>query len=97
MLIPVYLPRFLEPGMIECDCLRDKINMEFKTAQLTWLKREGDYLKKDELICEAEVEKAVCEIFAPAEGYLMEICIKEGEYCGVKDVLCCIESPADQT
>lgn len=91
MYIPVYLPRFIAPSVCECDCMREKIDMEFKAAQITWLKKEGDFLKKGEVICEAEIEKAICEIMAPSDAGLHEICIPNGAFCGVKDVLCYIE------
>jgi pyruvate carboxylase len=92
MLIPVFLPRFLEPNHIECECQRLKIDLEFKTVQLTWLKKPGDHVQKKDVICEVEFEKVICEINSPAEGYLEEICIKDGESCGVNEVLCYIRS-----
>lgn len=44
-----------------------------------WLKKEGDPVKKGEVICEVETEKAVFEVEAPADGYLRKIIVKEGQ------------------
>lgn len=44
-----------------------------------WLKKEGDPVKKGEVLCEVETEKLVFEVEAPADGYLKKIIVKEGE------------------
>ena len=44
-----------------------------------WLKKEGDPVKKGEVVCEVETEKAVFEIEAPSDGVLKKIIVKEGQ------------------
>ena len=46
---------------------------------VNWLKAEGETVKKGEVICEVETEKAVFEVQAPTEGVLLKIIAKEGE------------------
>jgi pyruvate dehydrogenase E2 component (dihydrolipoamide acetyltransferase) len=44
-----------------------------------WLKKEGDSVKKGEVICEVETEKAVFEVAAPEDGFLLQITARDGE------------------
>lgn len=44
-----------------------------------WLKQAGDPVKKGEIVCEVETEKAVLEVPAPSEGILAEIHVADGE------------------
>ena len=43
-----------------------------------WLKSEGDEVKKGEVICEVETEKAVFEVESPADGVLLKIIVPAG-------------------
>ena len=43
-----------------------------------WLKKEGDYVKRDELLCELESEKATFELNAEQAG-ILHIVAPEGE------------------
>jgi pyruvate dehydrogenase E2 component (dihydrolipoamide acetyltransferase) len=44
-----------------------------------WLKAEGDAVREGEVICEVETEKAVFEVSAPQDGYLLKILADEGQ------------------
>ena len=44
-----------------------------------WLKSEGDQVKKGEVICEVETEKAVFEVESPADGVLLKILVPAGK------------------
>ena len=50
---------------------------------LRWHKAEGDAVKKDEVICEVETEKAVFEVKAPMDGILIKIVVPEGKVARV--------------
>jgi len=52
-----------------------------------WLKKEGDPVKKGEVICEVETEKAVFEVEAPADGNLRKIIVKEGQETPIFSVI----------
>src|SRR5215470_17564285 len=43
-----------------------------------WLKKEGDYVKRDELIVEVVTDKVNAEIPSPFEGTLVRISVAEG-------------------
>src|SRR5437879_4409023 len=43
-----------------------------------WLKKEGDYVKRDELIVEVVTDKVNAEIPSPFEGKLVKISVPEG-------------------
>jgi pyruvate dehydrogenase E2 component (dihydrolipoamide acetyltransferase) len=44
-----------------------------------WLKREGEAVRRGEVICEVETEKAVFEVESPVDGVLLKIIAREGE------------------
>ena len=48
-----------------------------------WLKNEGESVKKDEVICEVETEKAVFEVVAPFDGVLLKIVVPTGKIAKV--------------
>ena len=58
-----------------------------------WLKQEGDYVERDELICELESEKATFELNAEQAGVLHTVA-KEGDTLAIGDVACRIDDAA---
>ncbi len=46
---------------------------------LRWLKREGEAVRRGEVICEVETEKAVFEVESPVDGMLLKIIAREGD------------------
>jgi 2-oxoglutarate dehydrogenase E2 component (dihydrolipoamide succinyltransferase) len=58
-----------------------------------WLKKDGDYVKQDEVICELESEKATFELNAEKAGVL-RIAAPEGATLKVGDVACTIDTDA---
>jgi pyruvate dehydrogenase E2 component (dihydrolipoamide acetyltransferase) len=44
-----------------------------------WLKSEGDEVKKGDVICEVETEKAVFEVESPVDGVLLKIIVPAGQ------------------
>lgn len=55
-----------------------------------WLKNDGDYVNRDELLCELESEKATFELNAEQAGILHTIA-KEGDTLSIGDVACKID------
>ena len=53
-----------------------------------WLKSEGDYVEKNEPLCEVETDKLVTEITAPWAGYLNKIFAAEGETIPIGADMC---------
>ena len=60
-----------------------------------WLKKEGDYVERDEVVAEIETDKASMELSAPASGILGQLAAKEGEIVKVGAVIAVIE-PAER-
>lgn len=58
-----------------------------------WLKKDGDYVQQDEVICEMESEKATFELNAEKAGVL-KILAAEGATLKVGDVACTIDTDA---
>ncbi|MBW8685348.1 2-oxoglutarate dehydrogenase complex dihydrolipoyllysine-residue succinyltransferase [Chitinophaga rhizophila] len=58
-----------------------------------WLKKDGDYVQQDEVICEMESEKATFELNAEKAGVL-KILADEGATLKVGDVACSIDTDA---
>jgi len=48
-----------------------------------WLKSEGDKVKKGEVMCEMETEKAVFEVESPVDGVLLKIIVPAGKVAQV--------------
>ena len=58
----------------------------------TWYKKEGDFVKKDELIVELETDKINMEINADSDCTLETIKAKQGDTVAVGDSLCLVKS-----
>lgn len=56
-----------------------------------WLKKDGDYVEKDEELCEIDSDKATLTLNAEADGTL-KILAKEGEMIQVGTVVCKIDT-----
>ena len=48
-----------------------------------WFKSEGDKVKKGEVICEVETEKAAFEVESPTDGVLLKIIVPAGKVAQV--------------
>jgi 2-oxoisovalerate dehydrogenase E2 component (dihydrolipoyl transacylase) len=59
-----------------------------------WLKREGDFVKRDEPLVEVVTDKVNAEIPSPFEGKLVKIAVTEGETVRVGAVIAQIETGA---
>ncbi|MCU0375916.1 MAG: 2-oxoglutarate dehydrogenase complex dihydrolipoyllysine-residue succinyltransferase [Chitinophagaceae bacterium] len=60
-----------------------------------WLKKEGDYVKRDEVIAELESEKATFEINAVEAG-ILHLVAAEGDTLKIGDIACSIDTSAAQ-
>ncbi len=58
-----------------------------------WLKNDGDYVERDELLCELESEKATFELNAEQAGVLHTVA-KEGDTLNIGDIACKIDEAA---
>ena len=56
-----------------------------------WLKKPGDFIKRDELFAVIGTDKVDSEIFSEYEGILKEILVKEGEEVSVGTPICTME------
>ena len=58
-----------------------------------WIRKDGDYVEKDEEICEIDSDKATLTLNAEADGAL-KILVKEGETVAVGTHVCSIDTSA---
>src|SRR5688500_13319891 len=58
-----------------------------------WLKKDGDYVQRDEVICELESDKATFELNAEQAGVL-KTAAKEGDTLKIGDVVANIDTEA---
>lgn len=66
-----------------------QFGMGMSDATVTrWLKRDGDSILADEIICEVETAKATAEVVAPQDGVLARILVPEGSSANSQDPLC---------
>jgi 2-oxoglutarate dehydrogenase E2 component (dihydrolipoamide succinyltransferase) len=61
----------------------------------SWVKKDGDFVKMDEVICELESDKATFELPAESDG-ILKIIAKQGETLAIGHILCRIESSANE-
>jgi pyruvate dehydrogenase E2 component (dihydrolipoamide acetyltransferase) len=55
-----------------------QVGQDIETGKIVrWLKKAGDQVKKGDVLCEVETEKAVVEVPSPADGYLLKILLLE--------------------
>src|SRR5215471_3849468 len=81
-------PAVLNPGRLSYTRTRVMAVSTIKMPQLgesvtegtvdKWLKREGDFVKRDEPIVEVVTDKVNAEIPSPFEGTLLKIAVAEG-------------------
>ena len=50
----------------------------FEGTLSSWLKKEGDEIKQDEVLAEIETDKVVIEVTAPSDGVMEKILVEEG-------------------
>jgi 2-oxoglutarate dehydrogenase E2 component (dihydrolipoamide succinyltransferase) len=60
-----------------------------------WLKKDGQWVERDEVLAEIESEKATFEINAEQAGVL-KIIANEGDTLGIGDVVCSIDEKAER-
>lgn len=58
-----------------------------------WLKQDGAWVERDELLCELESEKATFELNAEQAGILHTVA-KEGDTLNIGDIACKIDEAA---
>ncbi|MGE5255527.1 MAG: dihydrolipoamide acetyltransferase family protein [Hyphomicrobiales bacterium] len=61
-----------------------------------WFKKEGEPIRRGEVICEVETEKAVFEVEAPGDGVLLKIVATEGTKVPIFSVIGVIGEPGER-
>ena len=61
---------------------------------MTWHKKVGDFVRRDENLVDLETDKVVLEIVAPKEGVIKEVTKSEGELVLSGEVIATIDSAA---
>lgn len=62
---------------------------------VSWLKKDGDWVERDEVLCELESEKATFELNAEQAG-ILKIVAQEGQDLSIGDVACQIDETAEK-
>lgn len=74
-----------------------KLGMDMEEGTiLHWMKKEGDQVKKGEVIAEIETDKASMEVEAPVDGVVLHLYHKEDESVPVNQPIAAIGQPGDQ-
>jgi 2-oxoglutarate dehydrogenase E2 component (dihydrolipoamide succinyltransferase) len=60
-----------------------------------WIKNDGEWVNRDEIICELESEKATFELNAEQAGILHTVA-KEGDTLNIGDIACSIDETAER-
>ena len=59
----------------------------FEGTLSSWLKKEGDEIKQDEVLAEIETDKVVIEVTAPSDGVMEKILVAEGSTIKSSDII----------
>ena len=62
-----------------------------------WLKKEGEWVDRDENLVELETDKASMELSAPAAGVVTKILKRDGEAAGIGEIIALIDEAAPAT
>lgn len=62
---------------------------------VTWIKKDGEWVERDEVICELESEKATFELNAEQAGILHHVA-QEGDTINIGDIACKIDETAER-
>src|SRR5215510_3524936 len=87
-----YKPETFSMIEIKVPTVGESIN---EVTLIKWLKNDGDYVERDEVIAELESEKATFEVNAEQAGVLKTVG-HEGETLNVGDVLARIDESASK-
>jgi len=62
---------------------------------LAWKVREGDAVKRGDILADIETDKAVAELASTAEGVLLQLVVKAGDMARTGDVLAYVSKPGE--
>ena len=60
-----------------------------------WIKKKGDHVKRGDIICEVETDKAMFDIESPEDGELLELFFNEGDDIPVLTNIAVVGSPGE--
>ncbi len=75
-----------------CACQTDPVEIEGSDCYISWLAETGEKVRRDQVICEAEVDKRTIEFTAETDGILTH-CIENGDRFRPGTVLGYIRAP----
>ncbi len=71
--------------------LMPRMNLEMIEGVIgRWVKKEGDKVSKDEVLCEVENEKEVENVYSSYEGIVVKHMYSEGDTCPVNKPICIV-------
>jgi pyruvate dehydrogenase E2 component (dihydrolipoamide acetyltransferase) len=72
--------------------LMPKLGLTMSSGILTtWCKKEGEPVKKGEVICKVETDKITSDVESPCDGHISRILVHEEEEKEVLAPICIIE------
>src|SRR5437867_12693142 len=84
-------------GDMATSVVMPALEMAQETGKIvSWLKKEGDAIRKGELLLEIETDKAVVEIEASADGVLAGVKSHEGDVVPVGTTIAWIVAPGEK-
>jgi pyruvate dehydrogenase E2 component (dihydrolipoamide acetyltransferase) len=64
-------------------------------ALVKWIKKKGDHVKRGDIVCEVETDKAMFDVDSPADGVLLEVFFNEGDDIPVLTNIAVVGNPGD--
>jgi pyruvate dehydrogenase E2 component (dihydrolipoamide acetyltransferase) len=73
-----------------------QLSLSMRTGIINrWYKHEGDFVRKGDVLCEIEADKASTDFESPVDGYIKKLVAQEGEEFPVREVMLLIGDQAD--
>ena len=69
----------------------------FEGTLSSWLKKEGQEIKQDEVLAEIETDKVVIEVTAPSDGVMGKVLVNEGATIKSSEVIGSYKESAIET
>jgi pyruvate dehydrogenase E2 component (dihydrolipoamide acetyltransferase) len=64
-------------------------------ALVKWIKKKGDHVKRGDIICEVETDKAMFDVDSPEDGVLLELFYNEGDDIPVLTNIAVVGNPGE--
>ena len=78
--MPILVPERMMPrpdSDRDCECMHRPVEITETSGVIHWMKRDGEEVRKGELLAEGEIDKKIIEFYADMDGFLSKELLDE--------------------